>query len=188
MLASSSTSMSAVRPRTALRRSAVAPLAARKATISARRGAVVTRAEAETKKWYALVANADFMLNDVNNESVAEQLREKVRFYKEQEKDLDFFLVCEPEWLDDLPQAKQVGRPAVAIVAADKMWITFMKLRLDRVLKVELGEMTVEEATKCGAPVPDFPELTTTADWRAPYSAYSKGWWEVFMPGMVKAE
>lgn len=158
-----------------------------------RASSVVTRAAAPEatesasttgrQTWYALVANAEFMLNDVQNESLAEQLREKVRFYKEQEKELDFFLVCEPEWLDDLPQAKQVGRPAVAIVSPDKVWITFMKLRLDRVLKVEIGELTVEEATKCGATVPEF---TPPAKWTAPYSPYTKGWWEVFMPGMKK--
>lgn len=34
--------------------------------------------------WYALVANANFMFNDVQNEALAEQLREKKRFYGEQ--------------------------------------------------------------------------------------------------------
>jgi hypothetical protein len=34
--------------------------------------------------WYALVANATFMFNDVQNEALAEQLREKKRFYNEQ--------------------------------------------------------------------------------------------------------
>lgn len=36
------------------------------------------------EKWYALVANATFMFNDVQNEALAEQLREKKRFYGEQ--------------------------------------------------------------------------------------------------------
>ena len=34
--------------------------------------------------WYALVANSEFMFNDVQNEALAEQLREKKRFYGEQ--------------------------------------------------------------------------------------------------------
>lgn len=34
------------------------------------------------QQWYALVANAEFWFNDVQNESLAEQLRERVRFFK----------------------------------------------------------------------------------------------------------
>ena len=34
--------------------------------------------------WHALVCNAEFLLNDIQNEAVAEQLREKRRFYGEQ--------------------------------------------------------------------------------------------------------
>lgn len=34
--------------------------------------------------WYALVCNAEFLLNDIQNEAVAEQLREKRRFFGEQ--------------------------------------------------------------------------------------------------------
>jgi hypothetical protein len=34
--------------------------------------------------WYALVANSEFMFNDAQNEALAEQLREKKRFYGEQ--------------------------------------------------------------------------------------------------------
>lgn len=77
--------------------------------------------------WYACVANAEFMLNDIQNESFAEQLREKTRFYKENDYDLDFFMVCEPEWLDkqhpDL--SKKVGRPCVALVGTEENWIRY---------------------------------------------------------------
>ena len=77
-------------------------------------------------KWYALVANAQFMLNDVQNEAFAEQLRERVRLFGEQSRKQDFFLVSEPTWLDaQFPQeAKRVGRPCVALVSTDKVWIT----------------------------------------------------------------
>lgn len=61
----------------------------------------------------------------------------------------------------------------------------FMKVRLDRVLFVEV-EGTMEEVTKCGAPVPDFERLDEQGTWRAPYSPYAPGWWNVFMPGAVK--
>ena len=76
--------------------------------------------------WYALVANAEFMLHDVQNEAFAEQLRERVRLFGEKDRKQDFFLVCEPAWLDArFPQeAKRVGRPCVALVSTDKIWIT----------------------------------------------------------------
>ena len=35
-----------------------------------------------SQQYYALVANAEFYFNDVQNESLAEQLRERVRFFK----------------------------------------------------------------------------------------------------------
>ena len=75
--------------------------------------------------WYALVANAEFYFNDVQNEALAEQLREKTRFYKEQNMPLDFFMVPNPTWLDaKFPaQAKQVRRPCVALVSPDELWV-----------------------------------------------------------------
>ena len=36
----------------------------------------------QTKKFYFCVANADFMLNDENNEHFPEVLRERRRFYR----------------------------------------------------------------------------------------------------------
>jgi hypothetical protein len=76
------------------------------------------------------VANAKFMLNDVQNESFAEQLREKTRFYREKEWPLDFFMVCEPKWLEKQhpEEAKKVGRPCVALVGKEESWIRFVSL------------------------------------------------------------
>ena len=76
--------------------------------------------------WYAVVANAEFMLHDVQNEAFAEQLRERRRLLLERDTEVNFFLVSEPAWLDELfpDQAKQVGRPCVALVSTDKQWIT----------------------------------------------------------------
>lgn len=41
--------------------------------------AVPSPAAAAAAQWYALVANAEFFCNDVQNEPLAEQLRERVR-------------------------------------------------------------------------------------------------------------
>ncbi|KAI8100776.1 hypothetical protein M9434_005167 [Picochlorum sp. BPE23] len=128
-------------------------------------------------EWYALVARAEFFFNDVQNEALAEQLRELKRYYEENGREQDFFFVCEPEWLDKFPEAKSVKKPAVALVSTDKEWMVFMKLRLDRVLKLDLGNMSIDAATKSTAKVPEFEPQ----EWNAPYTPYSKGWWEVFM-------
>ena len=73
----------------------------------------------------ALIANAEFMLNDVQNESLAEQLREKVRHYGEKGQEVDFFLIPNPEWLDALypDKGKLVRRPCVALVSPDHVWM-----------------------------------------------------------------
>jgi hypothetical protein len=78
-----------------------------------------------TQEWYALVASADFFFNDPQNESMAEQLRERVRFFGEQNRERDFYIVPEPKWLDaQYPElAKKVKRPCVALVSTDKNWI-----------------------------------------------------------------
>lgn len=131
-------------------------------------------------EWFACVARAEFFFNDVQNEALAEQLRELKRYYEECGREQDFFFVCEPEWLNQFPEAKSVKRPAVALISTDKQWITFMKLRLDRVLKLDLGNMSIDKATKSTAEVPDF-NIKESKEWVAPYTPYSKGWWEVFM-------
>ena len=72
------------------------------------------------------MANSDFMLHDVQNESFAEQLRERRRLFQEQNKEMDFFLVPDPKWLDTnfAAEGKRVRRPCVALVSPDKIWIT----------------------------------------------------------------
>ena len=76
--------------------------------------------------WYAVVASAEFMLHDVQNEAFAEQLRERRRLLLERDTDVNFFLVSEPAWLDEQfpDKAKQLRRPCVALVAPDQQWIT----------------------------------------------------------------
>ncbi len=59
----------------------------------------------------------------------------------------------------------------------------FMKLRLDRVLKIELAGMPEEEVLQSGGKVPEF---APPQRWTAPYSAYAPGWWERFLPPAAK--
>ena len=75
--------------------------------------------------WAAVVANAEFMLHDVQNESFAEQLRERRRYLREKGVAQNFWLVSEPAWLDERfpDDAKKVRRPCVALISTDKKWI-----------------------------------------------------------------
>ena len=134
-------------------------------------------------EWVALVANAEFYFNDPQTEALAEQVRELKRYYEEIGREIDFFFVCEPAWLDKFPESKKVARPCVALVCTDKTWMTFMKLRLDRVLKIDLGPMSIDDATKNTAPVPKF---SPPKNWTAPYAPYAYGWWEMFMRNPLK--
>uniref|UniRef100_A0A0E0CZZ8 Ycf54-like protein n=1 Tax=Oryza meridionalis TaxID=40149 RepID=A0A0E0CZZ8_9ORYZ len=134
--------------------------------------------EAKPKKYHFLVANAKFMLDE--EEHFQEQLKEKLRLYGEREKEQDFWLVVEPKFLDRFPNiTKRLKRPAVALVSTDGNWITFMKLRLDRVLAEQFEAVTLEEAL---ASNPVDLKFDKPEKWTAPYPKYEFGWWEPFLP------
>jgi len=136
----------------------------------------------QKQRWVAVVANAEFFVSDPQNESFAEVLRERVRYFGEQGRKRDFFFVPNPAWLDaQFPeQAKQVRRPCLALVSTDDRWMTFVKLRLDRVMRLELpADFSPEQALEAGAPL---PELKMTGKWTAPYPAYAAGWHKAFYP------
>ncbi|KAG8063500.1 hypothetical protein GUJ93_ZPchr0003g17068 [Zizania palustris] len=134
--------------------------------------------EAKPKKYYFLVANAKFMLDD--EEHFQEQLAEKLRLYGERDKERDFWLVVEPKFLDRFPNiTKRLKRPAAALVSTDGNWITFMKLRLDRVLAGQFEAETPEEAL---ASNPVKLKFDKPEKWTAPYPKYEYGWWEPFLP------
>lgn len=127
--------------------------------------------------YYYLIANAKFLLDD--EEHFQEQMKEKLRMYGERNKEQDFWMVLEPEFLDKHPEvAKRVGRPAAALVSTDKIWITFMKLRLDRVLK---GELTVDSPEEALAGKLTTVKFERPEKWIAPYPKYEGDWWTPFL-------
>lgn len=89
---------------------------------------------------------------------------------------------CEPAWLEQMfpAEAAKCKRPAVALLSPDKTWITFMRIRLDRVIEVSLPNMTAEEVATSTAEVPRF-KIDEDNPWTAPYVPYAWGWWERFM-------
>ncbi|XP_020598110.1 uncharacterized protein LOC110037741 [Phalaenopsis equestris] len=133
--------------------------------------------EVKPKRYHFLVANAKFMLDE--EEHFKELLFEKRRNYGERNKEQDFWLVIEPKFLDQFPNiTNRLKRPAVALVSTDDRWITFMKLRLDRVLSGNYEANSLEEALICNSVDLQFEK---TEKWVAPYPKYEFGWWEPFL-------
>ncbi|KAF7152281.1 hypothetical protein RHSIM_Rhsim01G0245400 [Rhododendron simsii] len=129
-------------------------------------------------KYYFVVANAKFMLDE--EEHFQEQLFERLRLYGERNKEQDFWLVIEPKFLEKFPKiAGRLKRPAVALVSTNGTWITFMKLRLDRVLLESFEADSLAEALASNPANLDFEK---PEKWVAPYPKYESGWWETFLP------
>ncbi|EEF35960.1 uncharacterized protein LOC8286044 [Ricinus communis] len=136
----------------------------------------------QPNKYFFVVANAKFMLDE--EEHFQEQLFERLRYYGERNKEQDFWLVIEPKFLDKFPNiTRRLKRPAVALVSTNGPWITFMKLRLDRVLSDSYEADTIEEAL---ASNPVTLAFEKPANWVAPYPKYEFGWWEPFLPAASK--
>ncbi|KAH6814457.1 YCF54 [Perilla frutescens var. frutescens] len=134
--------------------------------------------EAGSKNYHFVVANAKFMLDE--EEHFQELMGERLRLYGERNKEQDFWLVIEPKFLDKFPNiTDRLKRPAVALVSTNGPWITFMKLRLDRVLQESFEADTLEEAL---ASNPVDLKFEKPEKWTAPYSKYEFGWWEPFLP------
>ncbi|OMP02250.1 hypothetical protein COLO4_11235 [Corchorus olitorius] len=136
----------------------------------------------QPKKYYFVVANAKFMLDE--EEHFKELLYERLRMFGERNIEQDFWLVIEPKFLEKFPNiTKRLRRPAVALVSTNGPWITFMKLRLDRVLADNYEADSHEEAL---ASNPTTLEFEKPENWVAPYPKYEFGWWETFLPSGVK--
>ena len=81
--------------------------------------------------YYFVAASEKFLTVE---EPIEEILKERMRNYKENNKEIDFWLIKNPSFLqstqfDDL-KAK-IPLPAAAILSTDKKFITFLKLRLE---------------------------------------------------------
>ena len=71
-------------------------------------------------------------------EPLDEVLRERVANYGEKGKEIDFWLVRRPAFLESPEVAAVAGsvpRPAAAVISTDEKFITFLKLRLEFVAR-----------------------------------------------------
>ena len=87
--------------------------------------------ETSATTYHFVAASESFLTVE---EPLEEVLRERVRYYQEQGKTIDFWLVRQPAFLEDQELASlaaRVPRPAAAVVSTDGHFITFLKLRLE---------------------------------------------------------
>ncbi|AFY33098.1 MgPME-cyclase complex family protein [Calothrix sp. PCC 7507] len=87
--------------------------------------------------YYYVLASQQFLLQE---EPIDEVLKERTRNYHEQEKEIDFWLVKQPAFLEAPQFAQEKAKcpqPAVAIISTNSQFITWLKLRLEYVITGE---------------------------------------------------
>ena len=92
--------------------------------------------------YYYVLASRKFLIEE---EPLEEVLRERTRNYRENEKEIDFWLVEQPAFLEAPEMAAvkaKCSQPAVAIVSTNKQVVTWLKLRLEYVLTGEFQAPT----------------------------------------------
>jgi hypothetical protein len=85
------------------------------------------------KTYYYALASKAFLIDE---EPIEEVLKERVRYYQEQEREIDFWLVQQPAFLEapELAAVKaKCPQPAAAIISTNQSFITWLKLRLEYV-------------------------------------------------------
>ncbi len=81
--------------------------------------------------YYYIAASYKFLREE---EPLDEVYAERVRNYHEQEKEIDFWFIDRPTFLDapELASVKaKIPQPATAIISTDRQFITWLKLRLE---------------------------------------------------------
>ena len=87
------------------------------------------------KTYYYVLASQRFLLEE---EPFDEVLRERYQDYQEKGKEIDFWLVKQPTFLE-APEFAEIKakcpQPCVAIISTNSEFITWLKLRLEYVFK-----------------------------------------------------
>ena len=81
--------------------------------------------------YYFVAASEKFLTVD---EPIEEILKERMRNYKENNKEIDFWLLKNPSFLQTtqfVDLKAKIPSPPAAILSTDKKFITFLKLRLE---------------------------------------------------------
>lgn len=96
------------------------------------------------KTYYYVLASQRFLLEE---EPFEEVLRERYKDYEEKQKEVDFWLVKQPTFLE-APEFAEIKakcpQPSVAVISTNPQFITWLKLRLEY---VEKGEFQAPSAS-----------------------------------------
>lgn len=96
--------------------------------------------------YYYVLASQKFLLEE---EPLAEVLEERIRDYQGKNKEIDFWLVKQPAFIES-PEMKEIKakcpQPSVAIISTNKQFIVWLKLRLEYVLTGEFQAASNGEA------------------------------------------
>jgi len=87
--------------------------------------------------YYYVLASQKFLTEE---EPIAEVLKERTRYYHENEKEIDFWLVKQPAFLEAPEMAAikaKCPQPAAAIISTNSQFITWLQLRLEYVITGE---------------------------------------------------
>ncbi|ACK67953.1 conserved hypothetical protein [Rippkaea orientalis PCC 8801] len=94
--------------------------------------------------YYYILASQKFLLEE---EPLEEVLKERRRDYADKNKEIDFWLIKQPAFLE-APEFAEIKakcpQPSAAIVSLNSQFITWLKLRLEYALK---GEFEAPSAT-----------------------------------------
>ncbi len=87
--------------------------------------------------YYYVLASQRFLLEE---EPFEEVLKERTRYYHENEKEIDFWLVKQPAFLEAPSLLSIKGKcpqPSAAVISTNPQFITWLKLRLEYVITGE---------------------------------------------------
>lgn len=87
--------------------------------------------------YYYVAASQKFLLEE---EPFEEVIQERIRNYQERDKEIDFWLIKQPAFLDAPEMADikaKIPQPCVAVITTDKQLLTWLKLRLEYVMTGE---------------------------------------------------
>ena len=87
--------------------------------------------------YYYVAASQKFLLEE---EPFEEVIEERIRNYQERKKELDFWFIKQPAFLEAPEMAgmkAKVPQPAAAVITTNKQLATWLKLRLEYVLTGE---------------------------------------------------
>jgi len=98
--------------------------------------------------YHYVLASQKFLLEE---EPFEEVLKERHRHYREMEKEIDFWLVKQPAFLESPTMAEiktKCPQPSVAIISTDPQFVTWLKLRLEYVItgKFQAPSTTIPDA------------------------------------------